>query len=478
MKDRKLLTDSIWSIGSHIISLIIVLICNIILARLLMPSEFGQLAIAMFFISIFNVFTDGGMTAALVRKKDINEDDYSTVFTFNFIVSLLLFVLLVSISGFLAIFYQIESLQTTIIFASSILIISSFQTIQNAKFLQQLEFKKRSIITLISNISGVLVGLILAFKFNFGVTALISIPITTVIAQTILYNYYQGFYFKLKFNKKSFKDLIGFGINTTFVSVLNIGFDNIYQLIIGRVFNIHQAGYFYQAKKLQDVPNNIVNSISQSVFYSTLSKIQEEKEEFLYAYQLISRAFLSIMGITVLIVLFFGDDIIHLILGDKWIESVYYIKLLILGSFFYTQELINKMIFKIFNKTDVLLKLEILKKSIQFTTLLIGVYLKSLDVLMYGYILTSIFSYFLNYYKTNKIINIGNNEMVALIKICSVVIVLFIINLFTNQSDHNSWILPLILILIYLLALPVFKVINLKNLKVIGALKNKAQRNI
>ena len=88
MKINKLLIDSFWTIGGQLISLIVVLISNIILARLLSPAEFGELAITMFFISIFNVFTDGGMAAALVRKQDKIQDDYSTVFTFNFIISL------------------------------------------------------------------------------------------------------------------------------------------------------------------------------------------------------------------------------------------------------------------------------------------------------------------------------------------------------------------------------------------------------
>jgi len=465
MKINKLLIDSFWTIGGQLISLIVVLISNIILARLLSPAEFGELAITMFFISIFNVFTDGGMAAALVRKQDKIQDDYSTVFTFNFIISLFFFIFSVCISGFISRYYKISTLKTTIIFASLILIISSFQTIQNVKLLQKLEFKKRSLINLTSTLLGVIVGLATAYYLRTGVFALVSIPVTTVIVQTILYNYYEGFYFKLKFKKSSFRELFGFGINTTMISVLNIGFNNVYQIIMGRIFSINQVGYFYQAQKLQDVPNNIVNNLSQSVFYSTLSKKQNKIEELVKIYQLISRTSLSLMGLAVIIFLFFGQDIILVLFGDKWVESAYYIKFLICGSLFYTQELINKIIFKIFNKTRILLKLEIFKKLVHTATLLIGIYTRSIEIFMYGFIATNIFSYSFNYYQTNKIIKMGKDEIINFIKILMLISILSIINYYNYQTGLRSNLFSFCLIIIYCLSLNILNILKLKELK-------------
>src|SRR5690606_12594934 len=140
---------------------------------------------------------------------------------------------------------------------SGILIISSFQTIQNVRMLISLEFKKRSFFVFVSNISGVIGGVIIAFFFNLNLEALVAIPIITCICQTILYVRNAGFYFKLGFNRQVFKDLMGFGVNTTSVSIINLIFDNIYQLVIGKVFSLQSVGYYYQAKKMQDVPNNV-----------------------------------------------------------------------------------------------------------------------------------------------------------------------------------------------------------------------------
>ncbi|KFF29373.1 hypothetical protein IQ37_06125 [Chryseobacterium piperi] len=390
------------------------------------PKEFGQLGIIMFFITVFNIFTDGGLGGALVRKLDKSKDDYSTVFTFNFFISLFLFFVIVFCSGPIARFYHTPEIKQPIIASAFILIISSFQTIQNIKMISELKFKLKSILTLFSTVFGVSVGIGLALFFKLGIWALISIPISTVLLQTILYIYHEGFYFNLRFNRMIFKDLFSFGVNTTLVSFLNLTFDNIYQLIMGRVFNMYQVGFYYQAKKLQDVPNNIVNNLSQGVFFSSLSKIQNEKEEMIRTYNLISKSFLFLMGFSVLIIQFFGKDMILLMFGSKWLGAVYYIKLLIIGSLFYTQELINKMIFKVYNKTQNLLRLELVKKIFQVITLVIGVYLKRIDLLLYGYIATNAFSYFINYYFTSKIINIGRKELILLIRVIILVSILII----------------------------------------------------
>jgi len=305
--------------------------------------------------------------------------------------------------------------------------------------------------------------------------AFISIPLITVICQALLYNFYKGFYFNINFYKKSFNELFGFGVNTTLVSVLNLGFENIYQLVIGKVFSITQVGYFYQAKKMQDVPNNVVNNLAQGVFFSTLSKSQDNTRELIKTYNLISKTFLWLMGLAVLIVLLFGQDIILVLLSKNWLGSVFYIKLLIIGSLFYTQELINKMIFKVFNKTHKLLKLEVVKKIVQILTLVLGVYLERIDYLLYGYIFTNAFSYFLNYYYTSKIIDIGNKELYFLGNICLIIFTLFFIYYYVEIYFHSYDLLyvrlfGVILILLYFI---ISKALGLFNFKSVFTLIKK-----
>ncbi len=467
MEFKKLFSDSLWSIGGHVFSLFITLTSNIILARILSPEEFGKLGIIMFFVTIFHVFSDGGMGGALVRKLNKTNEDYSTVFTFNFLVSLILFILIYLGSGMIADFYNIPSLKNPIIFSGFILIISCFQTIQNIKIISELKFRTKSIIVFVSALLGASIGLILAYFYDLGLWALISIPVSTISFQTLFLIVSEGFFFKLKINKKSFKELYGFGMNTTIVSLLNIGFDNIYNLIIGKVISVGEVGLFYQAKKLQDVPNNVVNNLSQGVFYSNLSKFQKENGKVIQTYYLISKSFLWFMGLLVLIILLFGDKIIYFLLGDQWLGVVMYIKILIWGSLFYTQELINKTIFKVYNKTQILLRLEIFKKLIQVSTLILGVYLVRIDVLLYGYVFTNSFSYFINYYYTSRIIDIGKIEIYSLLKVCIVILVLFglnnYINLYFGSVIFNYF--SYLLIFLYILSSHVLGIMNFQYIK-------------
>lgn len=466
MSNKKLLSDSFWALGSHLLSLCLVFFSNILLARLMSPQEFGELGIIMFFVLLFNVFAEGGLGGALIRKLNKNDNDYSTVFTFNFLVSLFLFLVVIIISKPVSDYYNSPAIRYPLIASASILVISSFQIVQNIKLTSELKFKLKGIITVISSFLGVIIGLLLAFVFKVGVWSLISIPITTIIFQTLISICFEGFYFKLHFDRKSFKELYSFGINTTLATLLNLIFDNIYQLVMGKMFSVKQVGYFYQAKKLQDVPNLIVANLSQGVFFSTLSKIQSNEKEVVNKFRLISSFFLSIMGLLVLIIWVSGTDIIYLLLGEKWLTSVYYIKLLIIGSLFYTQELINRMIFKIFNKTAILLKLEIVKKSVQALTLMIGIYYQRVDLLLYGYILTNMFSYFLNYYATNRIIQIGKVELFVLLKVSLVVVCLYFINLYIVNNFIDSLlgrcIINSLIFLIYIALSYLLKIVNLK----------------
>ncbi len=465
MEKKKILIDSIWSIGGHAFSLLIMLSGNIFLARLLSPREFGQLAIVMFFVSVLNVFTDGGMSGALVRKIERREQDYATVFTFNFVLSIILFFLVIYLAPIVAKFYNDPTLKFPIIIASSIIIISCFQTIQNVKILQNLKFRSRSIILLFSSLFSVLVGVMTAYFFDWGIYSLVAIPICNTLFQTVLYNMVEGFYFKIEFHKKSFQELFGFGINTTLVSVMNILFDNIYQLVLGKAFSLGQSGYFYQAKKLQDVPNNIVNNLSQGVFYSSLSKLQNDEDKMKTTYNLISSTFLWLIGLMVLIILIFGDEIINILLGENWSGAAYYIKFLIVGSLFYTQELVNKTLFKVYNKTLTLLKLEFVKKLFQILTLLIGVAYSSIEILLYGYIISNIFSYLLNHYFTNKIVAFGKKELGVFFKIILLLGFLIFLEKVIALTIHNLstlYLMSFLLVFLYILISHRLRIINLK----------------
>jgi O-antigen/teichoic acid export membrane protein len=464
---RDFITGTFWTVSAQLVSLLIILVSNIILARLLAPEDFGKLGIIMTFILVANIFTNAGLSGALVRKKQSSLKDFSTVFIFNIIISLFFCLIYLFLSGYIADYYGDPQLKLLLIASSSIIIISSFQVVQNAKLVIAMRFKEKSIAMLASSIIGVLVGISFAYFLNAGAWSLILIPISSNIVLTVLYWYYAGFFFNLNFSKTSFKNLLAFGVNTTLASVLNIVFDNIYQLILGRMFSLNIAGFYYQAKKLQDVPISIINNLSQGVIYSGLAKIQDNKVALQNFYKTMIRFFTTFLGLMSLLLIVFPDFILETLFGPKWLESSFYLQMLSIVGFFYSQELINKVIFKVYNRTDILLRLEFVKKIAQSFTIVIGIYFNSIVLLLSGYIFISLFSYLLNYYSTKRVMEMLDNlEQLIVFKIVLIaaICIAFKYGFHFLGIENNLILIPAIIIL-YLFMASAFKVLQLNNLK-------------
>ncbi|WP_162417013.1 lipopolysaccharide biosynthesis protein [Cyclobacterium roseum] len=463
---RKIISGSFWTALGQLITLVIVLLTNIWLARLLSPEDFGKVAIIMFFITVSNVLTEGGFSGALIRKEDTRQIDYSTVFIFNLVVSLVLFFLIFLFSGSIASFYQDPTLEYLLIGASFILIINSFQIIQNARLLKSLRFRQKAIYRFFAVLFGSSIGIVSAY-FGAEVWSLIFVQVFTSLFMTLILWGFEGAMLSFRFNIKSFRELFGFGVNTTIASVLNSAFDNIYQLIIGTYFSVSQVGFFYQAKKIQDVPNNLINMVIQSVFFPSFSKIQNDKNQFYKVYFGFVSILTLIMGTIFSLIFIFSDKIIAILFEAKWIDSSFYLKFLTVSSFFYIQDMYSRTIFKVFNQTRKILYLEIFKKIFHSLTIVIGIVYEDLVILLLGLILTNLLSYCVNFYFSRKIVNSeSNKEIVFMLKslfiFTTLVYMFLILQEFFAQSFYSFlWMVPLFLGFI-VLATVVFQMINYK----------------
>jgi O-antigen/teichoic acid export membrane protein len=282
---------------------------------------------------------------------------------------------------------------------------------------------------------------------------------------TILYWIYEGIFFSLNFSKESFKGLYSFGVNTTLASLLNTAFDNIYQLVLGRYFSLNQVGFYYQAKKLQDVPGGVINTLTQSVIFASLAKLQDNKKEFASAYNNITLFFLVILGFISCFVYVYSEQIILILYGKEWLESVFYIQLLTVASFFYFQEKINKVIFKVFNKTHQVLYLEIIKKGMQSISIVIGIIYSDINLLIGGFVASSIIGYFINYIYSRKIVKQDTKfELITILQLIIISIVcVFVICTINNLIKgivYNKLVTIPLLFLLYWGSLYFFKIFN------------------
>ena len=470
---KSIINGAIWSVTGQVATLLIILISNIILARILSPKEFGQIGIIMFFIMLANSFTEGGLSGALIRKKNATKVDYSTVFVFNLIISLVSFFLLVFFSGNIASFYNDYSLKKILIVSGFVLIINAFQISQNAKLISDMKFKQKTLYRFIAVLIAIIIGMASAY-LGYGIWSLVLIQLLISLNMTLILWIFEGLNLSMKFNIDSFKELYGFGVNTTLASLLNSAFDNIYQLILAKYFSLNQTGFYYQAKKLQEVPSGVINMIAQSVVFSSLSKLQDDKTLFTNAYNKIFIYFLIIFGLIAILTYVYAEQIILLLYGAKWIDSVIYMQFLSIASFFFMQEQINRVVFKVFNQTRKILYLEIIKKIIQFLSILVGLYYLDIKILIGGFIVTNFIGYLLISSYTNKILNTElKKELLKLFKITfisflCIIVAISLSALFKLKGNINFVTLPII-IFIYVLGIHFFKVLDfkfeIKNLK-------------
>jgi teichuronic acid exporter len=464
---KTIIVGTIWSIFGQMSSFLIILITNIWMARLLSPNDFGRVGVIMFFVSLANVFSESGLGGALVRKKNATIKDYSTVFVSNLVLSLFCFLLIFVIADYIAYYYNDILLKKLLIVSSLVLIINSFQLTQNAKLVSAMKFKEKAIYGFISVFVSSVLGIYLAYK-GFGIWALILIQLFAALINTILLWLFEGFFLKFYFSISSFKDLYSFGINTTIASLINTGFDNIYQLILAKYFSLSETGYFYQAKKIQEVPGGILNMITQSVVFSSLAKLQDDVIAFNLFYNKISLYFLVLLGFISSMTYIYAEPLILILYGKEWIGSVFYMQLLTVASFFYIQELLNRVIFKVFNQTRQILYLEYVKKIVQTISIIIGMYFLDLKIIIIGFVITNIIGYFINYYYSRKIIgSLNYYDLITLLKIIlisviSTKILIFLIELFFIKDLAIFFTLPF-LILFYLLGINKFKILNIYN---------------
>jgi teichuronic acid exporter len=461
---QTLVVGTFWTLVGQFGYLAITLIANIVLARILSPSEYGQLGIVLFFIVIASVLSESGLGGALIRNNNATDVDYSTIFIFNLVVSLLLCLMLISCSGYIADFYEDPSLKKLLIASSFVLVINAFQFVQSAKLVKEMRFKQKAIYEFIAILIAATIGIILALK-NFGVWSLVVMQLLTALILTFLLWFFEGGHGAIIFNKKSFKFHYKFGLNTTLASIINAVFNNVYQAILGKYFTIAQTGLYYQAKKLQDIPTGVINQLTQGLLFSVLSKIQDDEVRFKQTYQGIIRLFTLIVGFICLILFVFAKELILFLLGKQWIEATFFLQSLSIVGFFYMQEMFNRILFKVYNDTSYILYLEFMKKGIQLISIFIGLNANNIKVLMYGFIISSVLSYFINYYFVQKKYSfLGNNILFIVIKVFFMIFFIVFISLLTDVESIISNIFIRILLTIILLLIG-YRILNLINFK-------------
>lgn len=405
IKDLKNQTvkSMIWSAIQRFGTLILSFITNLILARFLSPEDFGLVGILTVFISLCETLIDSGLGASLIQKEDPTDRDYSTVFWINLILSFLLYFIIFISSPFISKFYNIDLLSQILRIKGIIIIIEALRLIQFANLKKSLNFKKISKIYLFSALISSILSIISAI-LGHGIWALIVKNISEQLLRTILMCFKSKLKPKFTFSWISFKEMFSFGGLMLITSIVMTLYQNVVQLIMGRICPPNELGYYTQAKKLEEVPVSGLNTVVNQVSFPVFSKIKDNKEKMINGMRknIKSITFINIPFMAFCFV--FASELILFFFTEKWLPSVPYFQYLCFVGLMLSTNTINTNILKATGKGKTYFFMQVGKRILGVIILLLSGYFYKIKGLMLGIIIIEYIFFIINALTTQYVI--------------------------------------------------------------------------
>lgn len=402
LKDRAI-SGAVWTYTQQFGSQVISFVVSIILARALLPEEFGLIGMIAIFIGIGSTLFDGGMTSSLIRSDNLEKSDFSTVFIFNLSVSIAIYCLLFITAPFIADFYhQPQLTDITRIYALSF-VFSAFGSVQNTILSKAMYFKKQALLTLPALLSGSVVALVMA-KNGYGVWSLVGMALTNTFCLSVTLWLTSQWKPSLEFSNEKFRKHFNYGYKLTLSGLLDIIFTNIYQIIIGRFFNASVVGYYTRANQLMMMPVGNVSTALNKVVFPLFAEIQNDEIRLRSVYKRIMLLVLFIINPIVVLMLILAEPLTVFLFTDKWLPMVPIFQIICLSGLLYPLHLYNLLILQVKGRSDLFLKLEIVKK-IALSVILFVSFFYGLYGLLWGQLIFSILALFINTYFAGSMIN-------------------------------------------------------------------------
>jgi len=407
---RKATTGIFWNflemIGRRGINILITLL----LARFLMPGDFGLVAMVSVFFEIANALMDSGFREALIRKKDATANDYSTMFITNILLGLVAYSLLFIGAPLIARFYNEPRLILLVRVIGVVVIINSLQFIQIVDLSRKLDFKTQFKATIPAGVISGMVAIFMAIK-GFGVWALATQMILSPLFITIFFWWINTWKPHFTFSQESFKELFGFGSKLFFSGLLDIVFRNIYVVVIAKLFTSSITGYYFFATKARDVVLQQLSASIQKVTYPALASIQDDDLRLKSGYRKVIQATTYIIFPAMVFLAVLARPIFIVFLEPRWLAGVPYLQLLCLAGLMYPLHVVNLNVLKVKGRSDLFLYLEIFKKILTLVMLFISVRYGIWGLLV-GQVATSFLAYLPNSYFTARLISYPPSEQI------------------------------------------------------------------
>jgi O-antigen/teichoic acid export membrane protein len=407
---QKTVSGLFWSFVDNSAKLGITFVVNIILARLLTPREFGLIGLTTVFVAVSQSIIDSGFKQALIRKQNCTQVDFSTVFYFNLLVSVGLYLLLSLGSGLIARFFAEPQLAAIIPVLGLLLISNGLAIVQQAQLTKEINFKLQTRISIIAAFVSGAVGISMALA-GYGVWSLVATTLSRSIVEGVLLWLWNGWRPALIFSSDSFKEMFSFGSKLMAGGLLNTIYQNIYVLIIGRYFSAAELGYYTRADEFKRFPSQNLSSIVQRVSYPVLSVIQDDIPKLLAAYRRLIKSTMLIAFVLMLGLAAVAEPVMLGLLGEQWRPSIVYLQLLCLVGMFYPLHSLNLNMLTVQGRSDLFFRLEVIKRLLAIPTIIVGIVF-GVKAMILGMMVNTLIAYFLNSYWSGKFIGYASWQQI------------------------------------------------------------------
>ena len=383
-----------WGLLGRFVPQFISIATNMVLARLLSPDDFGMIAVLSVIIMVAETLIDSGLGGSLVKEKSITSEDCSTIFAFNFLLSIVLYIICWCSAGWVEHFYNIDGLVVVFRWVSVVFVLNAFGVVPKALLNRDLRFKEISFVAIGAIIIAAIVSIIMAVH-GLGIYALIAYQLVQTAVSVSLFWILSRMKLSFTFKVASFKRLFSFGMFTTLINVVDTIYENLATVLFGKYFSVEQAGYVSQSKRIEEVASRSVVTTINTVSFPILTRYADNQDVFVKEASSIFKNICLLLIPCLLVVAAFSDEIIVLCFGRQWEPAGPYLKLLLFAGVFILMENLNRNFIKSCGAVGKLFMLTLVKRSLGLLIIL-GFMHVDKSLILHGYIVSALLAFLMN----------------------------------------------------------------------------------
>jgi len=408
---QKTTSGLFWGFIDNFSKLGLTFVIGIILARLLEPSDFGLIGMVAIFVGISQSLIDSGFTQALIRKKNCSQADYSTVFYFNLFVGFFIYFVLFLSAPLISQFFEETQLTLIVRVISLGIIVNAFAIVQRARLIKEINFKLQTKISIFASLISSIIAITMAYN-DYGVWSLVYKSLAQFLFTSLLLWLWNKWKPSFIFSLNSFKEMYSFGYKLMLSGLIDGLYRNVYLIVIGKFFSAADLGFYTRAEQFNNLPSQNITGVIQRVSYPALTKIQDDIPRLKSSYQKIIKSTMLLSFTAMTILAASAKPLILTLIGEKWLPSVIYLQLLSFIGMQYPLHAINLNMLQVQGRSDIILKLEIIKKILAIPVIFLGIFL-GIKTMIIGMIILATICYLINSYYSGKYVNYSSWEQLV-----------------------------------------------------------------